>query len=109
MDHPNATSTTALLTVADSMDMHTHWMHFDLAERLYEASLTPAQLLDYRRHNGDIANCPGCGLLDQQLVWDEFPDMVGTTTVRTFNCCGYSDSTNSALAYDETGKVVDVL
>lgn len=98
---------TTLATWADTMAEHQMIAHMDLDERRYRATLTPEQLLGYRRHNGELIDCPDCGP-DREPVVEEFPDMVGTTTVVSCGRCGIViENTNDALEYRD-GKVVDV-
>jgi hypothetical protein len=70
--------------------------------------LTPEQLRGYRIHSGEIADCPSCGAKDVEVEYDEHPDMIGTTYVTTYPCCGHAGSFNDALEYDTQGRVVDV-
>ena len=80
---------------------------FERQEAEYVASLTAQQRLDYMVANGELAHCPTCGTRYADVVDEEFADMVGTTFVTTYECCGYTDSCNDALEYRD-GKVVDV-
>jgi hypothetical protein len=68
-------------------------------EDAYRATLTPAQLRDYRQHVGETADCPTCGALDVEIEGEEHPDMIGTTYVTTYPCCGHVSSVNDALEY----------
>lgn len=78
-------------------------------EETYRRGLTKKQLLEYRRWQGELQDCPACGAVDVEVESDCHPDMIGTTYSTTFGCCGFSRCDyNSALEYDENGTVVDV-
>lgn len=107
MLHPQETNPRTLQTLADTRGLHVCFSRMEIWENNYRANLTPAQLLDYRRFNGEIMDCPDCGP-DREVHYEEFPDMVGTTSVTSCARCGLVlDNSNDALEYSN-GKAVDV-
>jgi hypothetical protein len=77
-------------------------------EAEYVASKTAQQRLDYMVHNGELAHCPRCGTRYAEVDWYEFPDMRGVTSVMSYECCGHTDSSNSAIEYNEQGQMIDI-
>jgi hypothetical protein len=99
---------TRLETVASSMSMHAWFGSMEASEHNRRAAMDAETLSNYRRHLGEIGDCPNCGADGVELKYDEHPDMVGTTYSTTFSCCGHVVSTNSACEYDAHGHIVDV-
>jgi hypothetical protein len=108
MIHPTEGKPNTLQTVADTMGLHVSYSRLDVWENAYRASLTPQQLLDYRVHNGELAEqCPRCGARYVVIESQDFPDMVGTTYAETYTCCGTINRWNSAIEY-RNGIAVDM-
>lgn len=108
MLHPNVYNPRTLQTLADTRGLHTSFARLEVWENSYRASLTPQQLLDYRVFNGELADrCPTCGAEYVEVKSEDFPDMVGTTYVETYTCCGHVDSCNDAIEY-RNGVAVDI-
>jgi hypothetical protein len=81
----------------------------DRREAAFVATLTATQRLAYLVHQGVLADeCPQCHTRYVETDDWEFPDMVGSTYGTTWECCGHTESRNSALEYDHNGNVVDV-
>lgn len=72
-------------------------------------AMTATQKLGYLVHIGELAEiCPKCGTRYVEVTFWDQPDMVGTTSGETYECCGHTDSANSALEYNQYGEAVDV-
>lgn len=108
MIHPNSANRNTLQTEADTMGLHVHYSRMAIWEDHYRATLSPQELLDYRVFNGELAEqCPRCGARYVEVEHDDFPDMVGTTFVETYQCCGLIHRANDALEY-RNGIAVDM-
>jgi len=68
--------------------------------------ITAQQRLDYLRYT-ELSHCPRCGTRYAEVTNREYPDMVGETYISTWECCGYTESANTALVY-RNGVAVDV-
>lgn len=80
---------------------------FEQEERRLTAGMTAQQRLDYAVFNGELGHCPNCGTRYAEIDSWSFPDMVGETSGETYECCGHTESANSALEY-RNGYAVDV-
>lgn len=72
-------------------------------------ALPASQRFTWLVHEGELAEeCPNCHTLWVEVSFEEFPDMVGTTSVTTYECCEHTESANDAIEY-RNGVAVDVL
>ncbi|MFD7247988.1 hypothetical protein ACFV6Y_39335, partial [Streptomyces massasporeus] len=52
--------------------------YWEAQEQQARAAMSPAELLEYRRHNHEIGDCPHCGKVDVEMQAEVQPDMVGS-------------------------------
>jgi hypothetical protein len=85
------------------------WENFGRHEQAALAALPASKRFDYFcNYEGSLAEiCPACGTRYVEVDDWSFPDMVGDTSGRTYECCGHTESSNSAIEY-RNGVAVDM-